>query len=136
MVHFAPINFTRTSTWNRLPCNTSNSQCSEGILQATWHYKSKLREILSLAQSDCERELIGYTAFVSGQFSQTSARKLLGLDDMKRCTAEIERCTKEAREIREAIDEMAMAEICSLAINHGLSGSEDECDSGSDVDLD
>ena len=95
--------------------------------------KASLREILSLAQSDRERELIRYTAFVSGQFSQTSARKLLGLDSMKRRTAEIERCTKEAKEIREAIDEMAMVEIRSLAINHGLSGSEDECDSGSDV---
>ena len=29
---------------------------------------------------------------------------------------------------------MAMAEIRSLAINHGLSGSEGECDSGSDVE--
>ena len=77
------------------------------------------------------REVIRYTAFVSGQFSQTSARKRPGLDDMKRRTAEIERCTKEAKEIREAIDEMAMVEICSLAINHG---SEDECDSGSDID--
>lgn len=96
--------------------------------------KASLREILSLAQSDRERELIRYTAYVSGQFSQTSARKLLGLDNMKRRTAEIERCTKEAKEIREAIDEMAMVEIRSLAINHGLSGSEDECDSGSDIE--
>ena len=47
---------------------------------------------------------------------------------MKCRTAEIERCTKEAKEIREA---MAMVEICSLAINHGLSGSED---AGSDVE--
>ena len=96
--------------------------------------KATLREILSLAQSDRERELIRYTAFVSGQFRQTSARKQLGLDDMKRRTAEIERCTKEVKEIRESIDEMAMAEIRSLAINHGLSGSEDQCDSGSDVE--
>ena len=35
-------------------------------------------------------ELVRYTAFVSGQFSRTSARKQLGLDDMKRCTAEVE----------------------------------------------
>ena len=96
--------------------------------------KESLREILSLAQSDRERELIRYTAFVSGQYSQTSARNHLGLDDMKCQTAEIERCTKEVKEIRDGIDEMAMLEIRSLAINHGLSGSEDECDSGSDVE--
>ena len=71
-----------------------------------------------------------YTAFVSGQFSQTSAKKQLGLEDMKHCTAEIKRYTK----VKEAIDEMAMLEIHSLAINHGLSCSEDECDSSSDVE--
>ena len=96
--------------------------------------KAALRDILTLAQSDRERELIRYTAFVSGQFSQTSARKQLGLDDMKRRAAEVERCTEEAKEIREAIDKMAVVEIHSLAINHGLSDSEDECDSGSDVE--
>ena len=75
------------------------------------------------------REFI--SLFVSRQFCQTSAKKYLGLNDMKCHTAEIERCTKE---IRVATDEMAMLEICSLAINHGLSGSEDECNSGSDVE--
>ena len=53
---------------------------------------------------------------------------------MKHRTAEIERCTKEVKEIREAIDEIAMVEIRNLAINHGLAGSEDECDSDSDVE--
>ena len=93
-----------------------------------------LQQILSLAQSDRERELIRYTAFVSGQFSQTSARKILGLDDMKRRVAEIERCVSEAREIRKTIDDMAMIEIQSLAINHGLSSSEDESDFNSDAE--
>ena len=41
---------------------------------------------------------------------------------------------KGGKKIREAINKMAMVEIRSLAINHGLSGSEDECDSGSDVE--
>ena len=53
---------------------------------------------------------------------------------MKCRTAEIERCTQEVKDIREATDEMAMLEIRSLAINHGLSGSEHEHDSGSDVE--
>ena len=83
--------------------------------------KQVLREILSLAESDRERELIRYTAFVSGQFSQTSAR-------FRQYEAPYCWDWKEAKEIREAIDEIAMVEIRSLAINYGLSGSEDECD--------
>lgn len=97
--------------------------------------KEALRDIMLLAQSDREKELIRYTAFVSGRFSQKSARKKLGLDDMNCRTAEVERCIKESKEIVEVIDKMAMDEIRSLAVNHGLSDCEDECYSGSDIEL-
>lgn len=96
--------------------------------------KETFKEILTLAQSDRERELIRYTAFVSGQFSRTSARKQLGFDDMKRRAAEVERCIKETKDIKEAIDEIVHAEIRSIAINRGLSSSEDDCDSDSEVE--
>ena len=48
-----------------------------------------------MAQSDRERELIRYTAFVSGNFIQKSARRLLGLEDTNRRVSEGERCMKE-----------------------------------------
>ena len=83
--------------------------------------KAALREILSMAQSNRERELIRYTAFVSGNFTQKSARKFLGLEDMNR---RVERCLKEARDIRECIDQMVQEEISSLSL--GFSDSEDD----------
>ena len=86
--------------------------------------KAALREILSMARSSRERELIRYTAFVSGNFTQISARKFLGLEDMNRRASEVERCLKEARDIRECIEQMAQEEISSLSL--GLSDSEEE----------
>ena len=86
--------------------------------------KADLKRILSIAQSDRERELIRYTALVSGNFTQSSARRLLGLEDMNWRTEEVERCMKEARNIRESIEQLAQEEIHSLTI--GCSDSEEE----------
>ena len=62
--------------------------------------RAALREILSMAQSDRERELIRYTAFVSGNFTQNSARRLLGLEGMNRRVSEVEKCMREARALK------------------------------------
>ena len=69
--------------------------------------KEGLRDILSLAQSSREKELVRYTAFVAGRFSQTSARRTLGLEGMSHRAEEVERCIKEAKEIRESIQQIA-----------------------------
>lgn len=53
--------------------------------------KEDLRDILSLAQSSREKELLRYTAFVAGQFSRKSARTTLGLEGMTSRAAEVER---------------------------------------------
>ena len=46
--------------------------------------KATFKTVMSLACSDRERELIRVTTFISGRFSQTSARRQLGLENMKR----------------------------------------------------
>ena len=94
--------------------------------------KAALKEILSIAQSDRERTLIRYTAFVSGKFTQTSARRLLGLEDMNPRVSEEERCVREVRDIRESIEQMVQEEIRGLACSY--SDSEDNSDQGSDTD--
>ena len=92
--------------------------------------KETLKSIMSLASSDRERELIRVTTFVAGKFSQSSARKQLGLEDMNRRTAELEKCAMEVKEIKDNVEEIAQSEIHGLAINHGLdlnhSSSENE----------
>jgi len=52
--------------------------------------KYVLKDILSLAQSRRERELICYTAVVSGHHSQTSAKKHLGLHNMSQRILDVE----------------------------------------------
>lgn len=78
--------------------------------------KEALRNILSLAQSTREKELVKHTAFVAGNFSQTSARETLGLEEMNRKAAEVERCIAEAKEIREAIERIAKDETQSMLL--------------------
>ena len=78
--------------------------------------KAALREILSIAQSDRERELIRYTAFISGNFTQTAARTQLGLESMNRRAVKVESCIKEEKHIRESIEQMAQVEISNLTL--------------------
>ena len=87
--------------------------------------KEALRNILSLAKSSREKELVRYTAFVAGNFSQTSARKTLGLEEMNRRASEVERCIAEAKTIREAIEQIVEDEVHSIC----LSDSDSDCES-------
>ena len=76
--------------------------------------KSALKDVLSLAQTRREQELICYTAVVSGHHSQTSAKKHLGLHNMNQCILDVEKCIDEAKLIYEAIEVLAQMEIDSL----------------------
>ena len=100
--------------------------------------KATFKTVMSLACSDRERELIRVTTFISGRFSQTSARRQLGLENMKRQTDELERCAMKVKEIKESIEEIAESEIRGSAITHkaGLNLSSSEDSSGSDDFID
>ncbi len=78
--------------------------------------KETLRSIISLTQSSREKELVRYTALMAGNFSQTSARDVLGLENINKRVAEVEKCIDEAKEIREAINQIVQDEICSLCL--------------------
>ena len=87
--------------------------------------KSTLKDILLLAQSRRERELICYTAkkSISGNLTQTSAKKHLGLLTMNQRILDVERCISEVKLIHETIKEMAQAEIDSLTFQDSYSDS-------------
>ena len=63
------------------------------------------------------KERAGTCAHVSGNFTQTSAKKHFGLHNMNQRILEIERCIGEAKLIRETIEEMAQALLKSLLKN-------------------
>ncbi len=85
--------------------------------------KSTLKDILLLAQSRRKRELICYTAHISGNLTQTSAKKHLGLLTMNQRILDVERCISEVKLIHETIKELAQAEIDSLTFQDSYSDS-------------
>lgn len=96
--------------------------------------KSALKDILSLAQSRRERELICYTAVISGHYTQTSAKKSLGLLNMNQQILDVERCINEAKLIRETIEDMAKTEIDGLVVqdSYYTDDSLSECEANVD----
>ena len=89
--------------------------------------KSALKSILSIAQSRREREIICYTAVVSGHHSQTSAKRHLGLHNMNKRISDVEMCITEAKQIRETIEDMAQTEIDGLVDNYTNDSSDEQC---------
>ena len=66
--------------------------------------KSDIKSIMTLAQSDRERELIRYSVFKASGMSYTSARRTFGFQDMQRRETTISNAMKA---ICEAIDDLA-----------------------------
>lgn len=69
--------------------------------------KVEFKQILSLAQSDHERELIRFTAFKSSGLSATSARKHFGLENMLERSNRVQRCIEDTQTICECIDDLS-----------------------------
>lgn len=82
-----------------------------------------MKDILLLAQSRRERELICFTAHISGNLTQTSAKKHLGLHNMNQRILDVERCISEAKLVHETIEEMVKGEIDSLTFQDSYSDS-------------
>ena len=78
----------------------SKSQEQQGIT------KEELKQLLTLIESDREKECIRYTVFKAAGLSQTKARQQFGLENMT--LYERSACISEAKEIKSAISELAM----------------------------
>lgn len=70
--------------------------------------KEELKELLSLADSDKERECIRYAVFKSSGVTQTTARRTLGLEKMNERCKKVDTCISEAQQIRKIVDDMAL----------------------------
>ena len=93
--------------------------------------KEKLKDIMSVAQSDRERECIRYTAFVTSGLSATAARKQFGFDNMTTRSQRFEDAINEIRATREAIDSLCKIQEKVALAEYGIyisSDSEDMTD--------
>lgn len=95
--------------------------------------KAELKELLHLAQSDKERQLVRYTAFRASGLTKTGARKHFGFENLPE---RVEESLKEVASIRECIDSLSKVQedalLQSMGINPGGESSEECSDSDED----
>ena len=90
--------------------------------------QKEIGAILSLAQSDRERELIKYTAFKASALTATAAKRHLGFHNMT------ERCDKVQACIEEAQNKLSHVHDRALLLSMGFSNlSSSESDTGSEI---
>ena len=82
--------------------------------------KKAIRNLLGLAHSDRERELIRYTAFKSSGMTATAARHHFRFESMNDRVERVEDCIEEARNIREVIDELSQVQDEAVLIALGV----------------
>ena len=95
--------------------------------------------MLTLAQSDRERELVKYTAFKTSGLTASAAGHRYGFDNMSERTARVEACIEECLHIRESINSLSedqeAATMQLLGINDkGTDGSLETDSSGEQDD--
>lgn len=69
--------------------------------------KSELQNLLTLAQSDREKELVRYTAFKASGLTASAARRQYGFDNMGERAARVEAYIEECLHIRESINSLS-----------------------------
>ncbi len=82
--------------------------------------KKELKALLTMAQSDGERELIRYSVVKTSGLSATGARKAYGLERMKERMRGVEDAIEEARLIRTAIDNLAKVQDKAVFLSMGI----------------
>ena len=69
--------------------------------------KSDIKQLLSLAQGDREKECLRYVIYKTSGMSQTCARRQFGFEKMKERSERVQNCIDQVREIRQACDKLA-----------------------------
>jgi len=81
--------------------------------------KDNIKNLLTLAQSNREREVIRHVIFQTSDLSATAACKQCGWENMKERSAAVEKYLKDASDIRNAIEDLAMTQERAVLQCHG-----------------
>ena len=122
--HFPGINY-------RQFLHLFNAFHTEKYSQNLTFSKQQLKDILSIAQNDRERECIRYTAFAVPGLSATGARKQFGLDRITERAQQVENAIEEAKAIPSAIESISKIQEKTALAQFGVKFS-DESDSSLD----
>ena len=82
--------------------------------------KNEIKQLLGLASSDREREIIRYSVFKSSGLTSTAARKHFGLQNMQERSLRVKRCIEEVQQIREAIEKLSIVEDKAILKKLGI----------------
>ena len=96
--------------------------------------KSDLRDLLKLAQSDRERELISYTASKAAGLSATASRKHFGLEGMKVRAERVEEAIEQAKAIRESVDKLCAVREKAYLTSLGIPADSESNSSDEDTE--
>ena len=98
--------------------------------------KQELKHLLSLAQSDKERECIRYAVYKASGISATQARKKFGFENMSERCCRVEEALKDAQAIRECIESLSSTQehamLESFGIHDSPSGSSSDTEDSSE----
>ena len=98
--------------------------------------KDVVKSLLSLCQSDRERECLRFAVFKGSGLSATQARKRYGFESMSRRSKAVEDALQHAKYIRESIDDLAQSKDHSMLKALGIPSGDIDSDSGSDQSTD
>lgn len=103
--------------------------------------RNELKQLLSIAQSERERECVKYAVYKASSITPSQARRQFGLENMKMRALHVEECIQKAQEIREAVEELAADQDKAMLDAFGACGTElgileheDFSSEGSDID--
>jgi hypothetical protein len=91
--------------------------------------RSDLNDLLCIAQSNREREIIRCTAFKASGFSSTAAKRKLGIENMSKRLSNIEKCVSEIKKVYECVEDIVRAEKIAVFKSNGLYEDSDVAES-------
>ena len=99
--------------------------------------KEEMKELLSFAQSDREREVLRYSVCRASGLTPTAARRIYGWERMSERSIVVEESLHEAQQLRKSIEDLCSTQECallrSLGIEPEMTDISDD-DSGSESD--
>ena len=101
--------------------------------------KCELKQLLSIAHSDQEREVIRYTAVKASRLSATAARKYYGFEDMSNRLLKVQKCIEDIKTIRDCVDKLGRTQelvaLKAMGFDTGSNESSVDEEDTSDSDM-
>ena len=115
--------------------NFLGSKLCNGVM--TGLSKEEMKELLSFARSDREREVLRYSVYRASGLTSSAARRLYGWERMSERLVVVEESLREAKALRDSIEDLCLTQEHALLRSLGIEPetsdiSDDDSGSGSD----